>query len=142
MQKNNKKNSGERSTTITDQKFDGKAKVPSFKKTPTSPEENRQRAGSKKTLSFSEENRERGGSKKTLTFSEENQSRRGSKRFNQAKEQEIQPAPSWDRLGPRSTILGPQPGETKADAWEREQLQKIRDRYSQLLIHVMKNQKC
>ncbi|XP_078164453.1 uncharacterized protein LOC144559316 isoform X2 [Carex rostrata] len=124
---------------LTDQMVEGKAKekVPSFKRTPTFSEESRERAGSRKTLTFSEESRDRGGSKKALTFAEESRDRRGSKRFDQPKEQEIQPAPSWDKFGPRSTILGAQPGETKADAWEKEQLQKIRERFEKMNTTIL-----
>ncbi|KAJ3702805.1 hypothetical protein LUZ61_006510 [Rhynchospora tenuis] len=134
-----------RSTTTTpdrlttDQKLDGKGKekAPNFKKTPTFSEEIRDRAANKKTLSFSEESRGGTGSKKTPTFLEDNRERGGSKRFDRVKEQEIQPAPGWDKLGPRSTILGPQPGETKADAWEREQMEKIRERFEKMNITIL-----
>ncbi|KAJ4796365.1 Remorin family protein [Rhynchospora pubera] len=126
-----------RSTTTTPDRPTTDQKAPSFKKTPTFSEEIRDRAGTRKTLSFSEEGRGRNGSKKTPTFLEDNRERGGSKRFDRLKEQEIQPAPGWDKLGPRSTILGPQPGETKVDVWEREQMEKIRERFEKMNITIL-----
>ncbi|KAJ3673914.1 hypothetical protein LUZ60_005906 [Juncus effusus] len=78
--------------------------------------------------------------RKTPTFPNNYQNEETSKRFDKKQRQEIQPVPNSDKplgLSSNNRMKGPLPGETKADAWEREKMAKIRESFEKLNLTIL-----